>query len=559
MVDYFKALKTIVQSPKSRAVDIRWLEALPPGDYMAAQDVVLSHLEKFLADDQPLDQAALDALMAIDERCSQNVVALTDQYVHSTSLPFEVDDRLWNSVCRYYTLLAQAYQRFLNRYQEDASYLPHDLPQLLLNILDCRGCLLKWHYFRYQTMEEGGWLRLHQIYRLAEREGCEKLPLWRHRNRGESTIEASYLQVLMLGTLSPSDMLKHEIEMVVSWIANWSGMLAMSNVYDPSRHLFYLDLEEDKGGRRTRKLEPVAHYRYWDTDAMVAKIARAHVEMQQGKVPAELPLTRGVRLPDCQPLLEYLLAEWSRTGYQRQRRAEGRKDVSKASHIVDGLEHVCQHIKNVAYARRKGRAADRLTQDQVQNFSNSAFLHLDGEASPLHGTTAEKWTFVNESKYGYGAVVHAGQNPWLRLGRLVSFYDGQDHQHALVGVVRNIKHLPDDRRYVGIEVLSRKSVHVTLRNLDERTSAPILATDDIFLAATLTQRGNFPFSALYLPKDEARNTPSTLLVPALEYIAAGTFELRSDPYVYQVRLGRVIEQKDDWICVEARMLGNPKP
>lgn len=550
---YFRALRTIVQSSKAKATDTRWLEAVPQGDYLAAQDVVLAHLEDFLAEDLPLDQAALDALMTIDEYCLPNVAALTEQYVRAATLPFEIDDRLWNSVCRYYTLLAQAYQRFLNRYLEDPAELPHDLPQLVLNALDCRYCLLKWRYFRYQSMEEGGWLRLHQLYHLAEKEGCATLPLWRHRNQGETTIQATYLQALVLGTLSPSDMLKHEIEMVASWLAGWCGMLSMSDTYEVSRHLFFVNLDEDNGGRRARVSEPVEHSRYWDTDALVAKITRAQVDMQQGKTPADLTLVRGARWPDCQPLLEYLLTEWSRTGYQRQRRAEGRNDVSKASHIVDGHERVCQHIKNLADARRKGRADGKSATGAEQSFSSSIFLQFE-DGSILPGMAAEKWTFINESKHGYGAVVNAGQNPWLRLGRLVSFYDGQDHRYALVGVVRNIKLLPDDRRYVGIEVLSRRPLQVTLRNLDEKSRSLTPAETDIFLAAVLTHDGGFPFSAIYLPKDEARNTPSTLLVPALEFIAGGTFELRTEPNIYRVRLGREVEHKDDWVCVEARVL-----
>lgn len=552
-MNYFRTLKTIVQSPKAKASDTRWLETLPQSDYLAAQDIVLAHLQDFLAEDHPLDQGALDALMAIDDRCRPNVAALTEQYAQSSALPFEIDDRLWNSVCRYYSLLMQAYQRFLSRYQEDPSSLPHDLPQLVLNILDCRRCLLKWRYFRYQTMEDGGWLRLHQLYRLAENAGCEALALWRHRNQGETTIKATYLQVLLLGTLSPADMLKHEIEMVAGWIADWSSKLSLSRVYDVSRHLFYINQAEDKGGRRTRKIQPADSFRYWDTDELVSKIARAQLDMQQGKTPIELTLARGARLPDCQPLLEYLLTEWSRTGYQRQRRVEGRRDVSKVSNIVDGMEHVCQHIKNLAYARRKGRTADKLAAGSDSSLSNSVLVRFDG-GTTFPGMVAEEWSFVNESKHGYGAVVKAGQNPWLRLGRLVSFFDGQDHQHPLVGVVRNIKHLQDERRYVGIEVFSRSPVHVTLRNLDEKSRTPNPSAGDVFLAANVMQEGAFPFFALYLPKDPARMTPSALLLPALEYISGGVFELSSEPYTYRVRLGRVIEQKDDWVCVEARML-----
>ena len=48
--------------------------------------------------------------------------------------------------------------------------------------------------------------------------------------------------------------------------------------------------------------------------------------------------------------------------------------------------------------------------------------------------------------------------------------------------------------------------------------------------------------------------PPALLIPALEYVAKGVFELRSEPHLYKVRLDRLIEQKDGWACVEARII-----
>jgi hypothetical protein len=167
MVNYFRALKTIVQSPKARVHDVRWLETLPAGDYLAAQDIVCEKLAEFLAEDNPLDQGALDALMLIDGQRASTILTLTQQYVHATSLPREVDERMWQSVCRYYAGLIKAYQRFLDRYLEDASSLPHDLPQLLLNILDCHLALAKWRYFRFQQVGLGEWLQMHRIYLLV--------------------------------------------------------------------------------------------------------------------------------------------------------------------------------------------------------------------------------------------------------------------------------------------------------------------------------------------------------------------------------------------------------
>lgn len=554
MVDYFRALKTIVQSPKSRAHDVRWLEELPQGDYLAAQDIVIGRLEDFVTEDRPLDQAALDALFLIDEHCRSTIEALTMQYVHALALAPEIDDRMWHTVTRYYAALARLYRRFLDRYVEEPSSLPHDLPQLVLNILDCQRCLAKWYYFRHQSIEPGAWMQSHQLYRLAEAEGCTSILLWRHRNLGETTITSIYLQMLMLGTLSSSDMLKHETEIVSGWLADWCGALTLSSDFHPQRHLFYVNLDEDHGGRRARKLETQAALRYWDIDVLEAKLAKAHVDMQQGKTPADIRLPSGARLSDCQPLLEYLLTEWSRAGYQRQRRASARKETNRSTHIIDGLENVCQHIKNITYARRKGRLTATASAPPGQVFSNSVFLQLEGSDEPTV-LSAGKWTFTNESKFGYGAVVDAGHNPWLRLGRLIAFSGEQDHRAPVVGVVRNIKHLPDDRRYVGIEVLSRRPTQVTLRNLDQKPSTPRDPSQtDVFLASTLMHAGGFPFSALYLPKDSERNMQPTLLIPTLEFMPNATFELRSEPYVYRVRLGKVIEQRDDWVCVEVRLL-----
>ncbi len=546
----------MVQSPKAKASDLRWLETLPAGDYLAAQDIVLERLGDFLAEDLIPSQSALDALLTIDEHRQPTLAALTHQYVHATSLAFEIDERLWQSVVNYYDALKKIYQRFLDHYKQDPSSLPHDLPQIILNILDSERCLLKWHYFRHQGVGIGAWLQLHELYRLAEKEGCDAAPLWRYRNQGETSVTSVYLQILMLGTLSPSDMLKHEIEMVCAWLSEWCLGLSLSQDLDPARHLFYVDLNEDKGGRRTRRIHPASSYRYWDTDPIESRIAKAHVEMQHGKVPADLKLTSGFRLTDCQPLLEYLLTEWSRTGYQRQRRANARNQTNRVAHIVDGLDNVCQHIKSVANARRKGKLPSDASADPGKSFSNSSLLQLDGGGG-VTMMTGEKWTFTNESKYGYGAVVPTAHNPWLRLGRLLAFHGDQDQRFAVVGVIRNIKHLPDDKCYVGIEVLSRRPVHVTLRNLDQKVHAYSPADTDIFLAATLTHEGGFPFASLYLPRDEERNMPPVLLVPTMEYIAKGNFELRSDTYVYKIRLGRIIEQKDDWVCVEACVVENP--
>ncbi len=558
MVDYFRVLKTIVKSPRNGPEDVGWLETLPQADYLAAQEIILERLQVFLEEDLVLSQSALDALMRIDERTCLVVTALAQQYVQVISLAPEVDDRLWQSVHRYYEMLAKAYQRFLDRHRVDAASFPHDLPQLILNILDCQRHLVKWGYFRQQPVPSGGWLRLHELYLLAEGAGCTVHPMWRHRNQGETTITATYLQILLMGTLNPADLLKHEVEMICGWLPDLCLESRLINHRTPSRRLFQIDLNEDRGGDWVTRLPPLQSFRYWDTDALMTKIAKAHVDVQHGRAPAGWVLPPGARDADFQPLLEYLLTEWSGARQQRQRRAHARKPVSQSSKVVDGFEGVCQYFKNVAYAQRKGRVAGEADEASGNLLANTVALRVDGGGADA-GPVVEAWMLTNESKYGYGAVVSHTVADTLRFGRLLAFHGGEDQRFSVVGVVRNIRRLQDERYYISIEVLARRPLHVTLRSSDRKSGGWDPADGDIFLAATLAEGGGFPFGGLYLPRDEERDIPPTLLMPALEYVAGGVFDLRSEPHRYRVRLDKIREQKDDWICVEARIVEKVSP
>ena len=108
-------------------------------------------------------------------------------------------------------------------------------------------------------------------------------------------------------------------------------------------------------------------------------------------------------------------------------------------------------------------------------------------------------------------------------------------------------------RHVGIEVLCHTPSYVRLRSLPHDAREEGFLPTDVFLAITLNTHGPAPFPALYLTKDEERDLPSTLLLPRVEFIAGGVFELRTDQHHSQVRLGRVIEQKDDWVRVEVHL------
>jgi hypothetical protein len=336
-------------------------------------------------------------------------------------------------------------------------------------------------------------------------------------------------------------------------------MLALESSYSEERHLFFVGQEEDRGGRRIRHFEPSPSYRYWDTDKVVLQVERLTQYARQNKMPADLTLPLSLGFSDCLLLTEHMLVEWSRHVYRRQRRVDERDEVAKVAEVVNGIVNVCQHVKNVLYSR------GRPLQPDAVNARPLPASEIKPEARPepgsivLSGVNGEKWTLNNESKYGFGAVVSGELNQWLRPGRIIALDYELNPDMPVVGAVRSVKQLAGDKRHVGIEVLCHTPAYVRMRNLSQSAHPQDFLPTDIFLAACLATQGQPPFPALYLSRDDEKDIPSTLLLPRVEFIAGGIFELRTEHHHSQVRLGRVIEQKDDWVRVELQLPESETP
>ena len=120
-------------------------------------------------------------------------------------------------------------------------------------------------------------------------------------------------------------------------------------------------------------------------------------------------------------------------------------------------------------------------------------------------------------------------------------------------MIRSIKQLPERKCYLGIEVQSHTPTYVLLRGSVAKASLGEQSAE-VFLASSLTFEGMPSFPGLYLPRDGERKMPSTLIIPAIEFVGAGMFELRMDNCSYLIRIGSLVEQKDDWARVEVKMV-----
>ncbi len=465
----------------------------PAGDSCA----VLHSAADQLSTGEPLLQAEL---IELERSCRSHLDALMDDYIQTPKLDLEYEEQLCLAIHHYLQQLTDAFSSSL---RQPAPKISHALSsQVLLQNLDNLALFAKWHYLRYQPLPPNLWLQMHADYRQAEQ-------LTNTAQTESRRFQARYVQALMLDTLNRSNMLKTEIELVDGWLNTWCQNLTLAKRYDKNRQLFFVDLRADRGARRIRELNPETSYRYWHVDAITATLEEMRLQLGQNVLPQAF--AKNTPLPNAMRVLDYLLAEWSREGYKRQRRGEVRTEVSKLAQVVHGVPHVCQQVKNLMYA---GVSSPFAQESLIEN----------------------GWIIKNESNFGFGALVNVDFNRWLKPGCLVALDYQLNPDMTVVGVVRRIQQQAGRDGYVGIEVLSHIPSYVRLQQL--ANSGAIMSEAE-------------PFPALYLGKDEKHNLPATLLIPDLDFVQSDLYELRAQQYSRQVRLGRILEQQDGWTRVVA--------
>ena len=72
-------------------------------------------------------------------------------------------------------------------------------------------------------------------------------------------------------------MSKKQIELIHRWLLSWTRRTPLSATLDQTRHLFYVNLDEDRGARRIRseRLDRSASNRYWNTGQLMITLSRA--------------------------------------------------------------------------------------------------------------------------------------------------------------------------------------------------------------------------------------------------------------------------------------------
>ncbi|WP_147070031.1 hypothetical protein [Sulfuriferula plumbiphila] len=557
----------------------RWINDLPAGNVFKAHEQVLHKLGEFNAQNAQYSKERLDVLLLVDEHARPLQASLSQQYLRNPRMSRVMESRLWHAVYKFYREVAHAYHGFIMSYVANPADNPlrASMPQITLRTVHNFGNAFKWHYFRYEKPEHKLWLRLHNLYRVAEFEGFSKTELTLYPQNGRTTrCMDQYNRALLLGQLDASTLHPKQIEMADRWLCEWSHLIGHASQFNPDSHTLYVALSEGVGARRIRNTEFSASCRFLTTARLHEKIQLTRSALQNGESPALLGLGEDCRLPDCLEILDYAERQWGPLDKREQRKSP-RTPAKEIIDVVHGFNEICALVK------QGGNGADILHEmDAELKYDEMIDLKLYGfvtestrarmrsrHATPVPGEKIpphERWVMEDISEHGLGACVPADSNDWVRLGSMAATFgkypvwsccDSNDwvrlgNMVALkverdaswkIGVMRRLLHGGDGLLQVGIEVLSHKPQMLLLR------PQSVNALQGYAVGGVETTDATPPVPVIFttLPA----SGPGELLLEAAQYASGRSFQASFGAQKGTIRLRDVIEKGDGWMRVAA--------
>jgi hypothetical protein len=133
--------------------------------------------------------------------------------------------------------------------------------------------------------------------------------------------------------------------------------------------------------------------------------------------------------------------------------------------VVSVIEHLNMYWADRPPARRaqRRRTATRLTvMHGFRTIVNRLEAHTDSTSLDFQGEDGvESWIVENVSESGFGAIIPQVKGDWIKLGSLLALQP-ETAPHWGIGVIRRISSDEFQQRRVGIELLSRAGIPVTV-------------------------------------------------------------------------------------------------
>lgn len=524
----------------------RWMENLPTGDIYSAQEQVVQNLIQFNHAGLAMSKERLEVLMHLDEHARDMQYSLCLQYLRNPRMSKVIESRLWTAIHAFYWEITRGYHAFLMDFVANpgGSRIQQHIPLIAARALRGFADILKWRYFRYERAEEKLWLRMHNIYRIAEFDGFQnnRFKFYEQEGKASSCME-EYVRALLLSTLGSGTLTARQIEMVDKWLYNWSDLTSLDTTFVPEQHFFIVDTAHGQGLRRIRaqtNAEP--SYRYLSTERLLARLGETERALKSGAIAASLGLGEEFRLPDGYDLINYVRNEWAPAN-ERERRLSPREPTEGRCEVVHDLANICHRMQMEQEIATGVHASQSLSPEEILDIKLYGFVTERTKAivtqrSMGSGDQAvERWPMRDRSETGIGITLKNEQSEWVRVGKLLALRLDPTAPWR-IGMVRRISRQEDDWRRIGASLMYEVPELARLESTAEHTTLTYSVDGSAY--------GGEETSSNVLAFTNMEEGPA-LILEAAKYAHGRQYRLHLPDKVSLIQLESVLDKGDGWL------------
>jgi len=423
----------------------KWLKSLPDETDYDTHHALVEGLERFNAENVGANAERLKVLMAIEEAGLPLQFPIVERYMRShASFPL-ARQALWRESWAFWSLLAAAWFKMLKHAYKGPAHLELQpwRAEIAARALHYVGLAMRWDYHNSQPPSAAAWQRVHNIYRMVERDGYADASVT--LNARQTTCAREYALTVLIEITNPLDHKPLEIEAIAQLFESFSDLPLPESSFVSGRHTHAVDLSVNEGAFVLDDNQPT------------------------GTLLRFLALT---------PLVEYL------------------KSIEPLS-STEGEEGLYRQIANLISSddvRRSSHRAQRFARVWVASGMGNILASLACVKGGRPRQAMEPWMLRDESADGMGFSLEASTA--LPHGRLIAVScNPSENSWQLLAIRWNQE--ADGQLLVGAQRLSRHPKRVEISFAQDSADAPRVPTHAVFLTMSDTEED---LSNLLLPQ-----------------------------------------------------------
>jgi len=432
-----------VDHPLANPVQARQIVAeLPSRDATKALEEIAEWLESLNGAEGFKVDRRYECVDLLDGAARRHQREITQEYLSTPRVQKFQENRLWNAQFGFCKELGEAYVRCIKECvsgSEGASAAEKVLPAIVARAMRALAMQLKWMLLRYGLVERRIWTHLALLYRLAEEKGMSEQAIAVYPSpHPRSTVKSEFLKALMLPASSLDGLTPPKQQIAERTVAHFAESFLLSAEAGGCTHSF--DLATPRPPTRLVPGFAQTGLLYFGAGEALARLDKMteQVAARDG-VPHDFNLGGSFPKDEIIAVLRHLARYWSDSPPARG--SERRPTAARVT-VVPGADQIFAVLEPSATV-------------STLDFSRNQ--------------TAESWIVENVSDSGCGAIVPPQRIDWVRVGALIGMKN-EISEYLGIGLIRRITRDAHQQRRVGIQVLTKTAIPVTISKASTMSS-----------------------------------------------------------------------------------------